>query len=55
MTTSIKTSRKMIMILAITTGGFLLTAIFTAPLLSINAIMQKYYRKDIGKQWIFFK
>ena len=31
----------MIMILAITTGGFLLTAIFAAPSLSINAITPK--------------
>jgi uncharacterized membrane protein YkoI len=41
MKTSIKISRKIIMILAIATGGFLFSAIFTAPSLSVNAITQQ--------------
>jgi hypothetical protein len=41
MTTSLKISRKMMMILAITTGGFLLSVIISTPLLSVNAINPK--------------
>ena len=39
--TTTKLTKKLVMILAIATSGFLLTAIFATPSLFVNAVMQQ--------------